>query len=282
MRAVQAHLCLIPLLFSLSLSTAAPEPHHNPLEQWVREKRAADHQCCTLAALDTVATGIRQDLDVLTQSVFEIGFNLQEFINLGMQEKYPAHSCTHLCYAKPGTPSGWYYVRGGGGGPPHKVYCDMEMQGSPFGATQGWMKVVDFNMQRPHEYCPEGFRLVHQQGQRACAKTVGRGCQSVLFPLHGIPYRRLCGRAGAFQVGTNNAFHRFECPHCSINQPYLDGISITHHAHPHRRHIWSLAASWTGFRDKHYPVVCPCGTGKGTPPPDFVGLTANLEISKVA
>lgn len=273
MRAVQAHLCFFSLLFSLS--TAAPELRHHPLEEWLRqEKRAAAPQypqCCTLSALDTVATGIRQDLNVLTQSVFEIGFNLQEFINLGLQEKYPAHSCSHLCYAKPGTPSGWYYVRGGQ--TPHKMYCNMEMYGSPFGATQGWMRAIDFDMRRPQEYCPEGFRLVHQQGQRACAKTVGRGCQSVLFPLHGIPYRRLCGRARAFQVGTNNAFHRFQCasPHCNINQPYLDGISITHHAHPHRRHIWSLAASWTGFRDKHYRAVCPCATGEGTPPPDFVG-----------
>lgn len=237
--------------------------------------RTAD-QCCTVDFLNGFADGIQEDLDILTEAVFEIGFNLQEFINLGMMEKYPASSCSHLCYAKPGTPSGWYYIRGGKGVPPHRMYCNMDMQGSPFGSAQGWMKAIDFDMRRPDQQCPEGFKFLYQQGQRVCAKTVEKGCQSITFPLYDIPYKRLCGRAGAFQVGTNNAFHRFKCDHCTtINDPYVDGISITYD-YP-RKHIWSLAATWTGNYGR---AVCPCATGRGTPPPKFVGDNYFCEIGK--
>jgi hypothetical protein len=229
-----------------------------------------------LDSLDEFSSTIQQSLDVLTQSVFEIGFDLQEFINLGMMEKYPASSCSHLCYAKPATPSGWYFIKGNKG--THKVYCNMEMRGSPFGSAQGWMKAIDFNMRRPGEQCPEGFRFIYQQGQRVCAKSVNRGCQSVSFPLHDMPYRRLCGRAGAFQVGTNNAFHRYQCDNCTtINDPYVDGISLTYDSP--RQHIWSLATSWTGYRSR-YPGVCPCARGEGTSPPEFVGDNYFCEVGE--
>ncbi len=250
----------------------------NPLDKWVRSKRDNVWQFCTIDALEQLETTLREDLDILTQSVFEIGFNLQEFINLGMVEKYPAQSCSHLCYAKPGMPSGYYYISPGKGKSPYRMFCNMEMQGSPFGSTQGWMKVADFDMRRPQDACPKGFRFVHWQGQRVCAKTVRGGCQSVTFPLYGFPYGRLCGRGGAFQVGTNNAFHRFNCEHCSINDPYVDGISITHGSP--RRHIWSLATSWTGYLKKGYTAVCPCAAGKGTPPPAFVGDNYFCEVGQ--
>ena len=262
------------ILYQCSGRELGAEP--NSLEAWLRDKRAVQPQCCTVDALDAIAERIQEDLDILTQSVFEIGFNLQEFINLGMLEKYPAASCSHLCYAKPATRSGWYYIKGGKG--PHRMFCNMEMHGSPFGSTQGWMKAIDFDMKRPDQECPKGFKFIHQQGQRVCAKTVKKGCQSIIFPLYGIPYKRLCGRAGAFQVGTNNAFHRFACDDCTIDGPYVDGISLTYD-YP-RKHIWSLAASWTGYRDSRYRAVCPCAKGKGTQPPKFVGDSYFCEVGQ--
>ena len=256
--------CLLLQLCSSSKELAVD----NNLEAWLRSKRTAP-QCCTADLLNGIADGIQEDLDILTQSVFEIGFNLQEFINMGMVEKYPAPSCSHLCYAKPGTPSGWYYIRGRKGVPPRRMYCDMDMQGSPFGSTQGWMKAIDFDMRRSDQHCPKGFTFLHRQGQRVCVKTVERGCQSISFPLYDIPYKRLCGRAGAFQILTNDAFNRYACSPCTINDPYVDGISITYD-YP-RKHIWSLAAS-LGIHEQ-----CPCATG-GAPPPKFVGNNYFCEV----
>lgn len=258
------------LLLCLLCGSEAEKRRPNSLEKWIRNKREAPKdQCCTLGALDVLADTLQQDLDFLLQAVFDIDFTLQEFIQLGTVEKYPAPSCHYLYYAKYAT-SGYYYIGKGEGITPHKVYCNMDMSGSPFGSTQGWMKVADFDMRRKGEECPPGFQLVEQQGLRLCAKKVEKGCQSIKFPLYGVPYQRLCGRASAFQLGTNNAFHRFNCDHCNtIDSPYVDGISITHD-YP-RRHIWSLAASWTSYNGKAYRGLCPCSRGKGTGPPDFVG-----------
>ena len=235
---------------------------------WGYERQQAT-SCCTQESLDTLSNSIRQDLNMLTQSVLEIGFVLQQFINLGTLEQYPTPSCRHLCTAKPNMPSGYYYI-GQGRIHPHRMYCDMEMSGHPFNGEPGWLKVADFDMRRAHEECPYNFNVVYHQNLTLCAKSVrGKGCQSVTYPLHGVPYQRLCGRASAFQVGTNNAFHRFQCEHCTIDDPYVDGLSITYD-YP-RKHIWSLAASWTGYYVDGYRAVCPCANGQGTPPPEFVG-----------
>lgn len=251
-------------------------------ERWIRSKRSGGGaQCCTTSALDELQSNLQDDLALLTQTVFEIGFNLQEFIHLGQQEKYPAYSCKDIYYAKPGSPPGWYWLHG-----PKtitdahaaKMYCEMHMDVSIFGHTQGWLRVANLDLSDPYQECPSGFHLIHKQDKRLCAKNIKKGCQLIKFPTHYVEYKRVCGRARAFQVGTNNAFHRFKCDHCTIDDPYLDGLSITY-GHP-RKHIWSLGASWTAFKDKNYRAVCPCAKGEGTSPPKFVGDNYFCEFSK--
>lgn len=250
-------------------------------QHWIRDRRSGGAQCCTADALDELQSSLQEDIDLLTQTVFEIGFNLQEFIHLGLQEKYPALSCKDLCYAKPGTPSGMYWLSGPktiADSHPAKMYCEMKMDVPIFGTTQGWMRVADLDLSDPTQECPSGFHLIHKQGKRLCGKNVEKGCQSIKFPSHYVEYQRVCGRAHAFQVGTNNPFHRFKCDHCSIDDPYLDGISVTY-GYP-RQHIWSLGAAWTAYRDSDYRAVCPCSKGKGTPPPKFVGDNYFCEFGK--
>ena len=250
-------------------------------ESYVRNRRSSGDQCCTLDALDQLQNGIQEDVDLLTQTVFEISFNLQEFIHLGQQEKYPADSCKDLCYMKPGSPSGYYWLHGPkaiSDAHPAKMYCAMKMDVPIFGTTQGWMRVANLDLSDPYQECPSGFHLIDKQGKRLCAKDAKKGCQSIKFPSHYVEYQRVCGRVRGFQVGTNNPFHRFKCDHCTINDPYLDGVSVTY-GHP-RKHIWSLGAAWTGYRDEDYRAVCPCAKGQGTPPPKFVGDNYFCESGK--
>ena len=249
-------------------------------EKWIRNRRSGD-QCCTASALDDLKETIQVDLDVLTQTVLQIDFTLQEFIHLGLLEKYPSYSCKDLYYSKPGSPPGWYWLRGPKTIPdahPAKMYCEMQMDIPIFGTTQGWMRVANLDLSDPYQDCPYGFSLIHKQGKRLCAKDIDKGCQSIKFPSYYIKYQRICGRARAFQVGSNNPFHRFKCDHCTIDDPYLDGISVTY-GYP-RQHIWSLGAAWTAYKDKDYRAVCPCAKGKGTPPPKFVGDNYFCEFGK--
>ena len=259
------------------LADCAPD---NKAIEYGRVKRSGSDQTCTLDALDELRESLQNELDFLTQTVLEIGFNLQEFINLGLQEKYPAPSCSALYYSKPQMPSGHYWLSCGKPDvAPAKMYCNMHKDVPGFGSTYGWMQLAHLDMKDSSQYCPDGFKEVNQQGKRACAKTVERGCQSIVLPTYHIQYSRVCGRAHAYQIGSNNAFHRFGCKHCTIDDPYVDGISVTYGSYP-RQHIWSLAASWTDYKDKNYRALCPCSKGKGTPAPEFVGYNYFCETGK--
>ncbi len=250
-------------------SHAFAEAETNSFQEWIRMKRTGATQCCTVDALDELRDTLQNDLDFISQSVLEVGFNLQEFINLGMDAKYPASSCSSLFYTKPYMPSGDYWL-GEAKHSPKKMHCVMDMHNPTMGPTQGWLELVNLDVTDKRQQCPDGFRVVEQQGKRLCEKKVDRGCQSIVLSSYGVQYSRVCGKASGFQIGTNNAFFRYECDHCTIDGPYIDGISITHGKHP-RKHIWSLATSWTDYRDDSYRAVCPCAKGRGPQPPSFVG-----------
>ncbi len=240
----------------------------NSLQDWIRMKRTGD-QCCTVGALDELRETLQKDLEFISQSVLEVGFNLQEFINMGMDPKYPAPSCSALFYTKPYMPSGYYWL-GKAKENPKKMHCVMDMPTPMMAPTQGWLELINLDMKDKHQDCPAGFSTIEQQGKRLCVKNVAQGCQSILLPSYGVQYSRVCGRASGFQVGTNNAFFRFACDHCTIDDAYVDGISITHGKYP-RKHIWSLGASWTPYHNDYYRAVCPCSKGRGQKPPAFVG-----------
>lgn len=243
---------------------------NSAFDQWVRNKRTGGNRgnCCK---------DVRNDLQ---DQINELAYNLQVLINLGQVKDYPAYSCHQVASWKPGSQSGYYWLQGP---PDYKqayaahMFCQMDMDIPIFGTTQGWMKIANLDLTE-HKYCPEGFELVYYQDRTFCRRSADKGCVSIIFPVHYIEYKRICGRARAYQVGSNNAFHRFECNHCSIDDPYIDGLSFTYGKHP-RRHIWSLAASWTEYKDD-YRALCPCAKQRGTAPPKFVGNDYFCETGK--
>ena len=99
-----------------------------------------------------------------------------------------------------------------------------------------------------------------------CRKTANPGCSSVIFPTGGF-YSEVCGRVYGYQKGSPDAFSGAAV---SINQPYIDGVSITH-GHP-RRHIWTLAA--TTSLD-----FCPCSSNPPVTVPSFVGTDYFCDVS---
>ena len=61
---------------------------------------------------------------------------------------------------------------------------------------------------------------------------------------NGIPYSRVCGRIIACRFGTPDAFsgYRIQNQHTTLDDAYVDGVSITYWQNP-RHHIWTFAAS---------------------------------------
>lgn len=281
---VTALLIFLVLLQVGSCSEKMAEDGVATLQHQILSKRSGSSvrgkQCCSQETLNNLKESLEDDLELLTQTVFEIGFSLQEFIYLGQNSKYPAYSCHQIFGSKPASPSGYYWLRGPKGydtAYAARMYCNMQMDIPIFGTTQGWMQVANLNMNDPHQKCPRGFKLITRP-VRLCVKTAKRGCSSILFPTHFIQYKRVCGRVVGYQVGSNNAFHRFECDHCGIDDPYVDGISVTYGGHP-RKHIWSFAANWVE-KKSGYPAQCPCAKNSRSQTPDFVGNDYFCETGK--
>ena len=173
--------------------------------------------------------------------------------NLGECQENPAISCSKIAQENPTASSRHYWVRTPTTGSSTEVYC--EMNTTHCGNSTGpWMRIAFLNMTNPTYQCPEGFALIPEP-RRSCGKEDG-GCTSAFFASFNIPYSKVCGRVIGYQVGEPDAFKPyFYGRYRTINNVYVDGISITHGLTP-RRHIWTFAAAEDEIHSSY--TVCPC------------------------
>jgi hypothetical protein len=59
-----------------------------------------------------------------------------------------------------------------------------------------------------------------------------------MFPTQGIQYSQICGRIIGYQVGRPGAFVNFFRERDTVNDHYVDGVSLTY-GNP-RQHIWTF------------------------------------------
>ena len=136
-----------------------------------------------------------------------------------------------------------------------------------------WYRVAYLNMSDPSQQCPSVWREYTSDGIRMCARPTSSGgnCPSTLYPVS-HQYSKVCGKVIGYQFGSPDAFaHGITTApkNLMIDQPYLDGISITHGT-PDRTHIWSYVAgaSENGTGCSFYN--CPCSNSDYAPP-SYVG-----------
>ena len=142
-----------------------------------------------------------------------------------------------------------------------------EMCGGP-----GWRRVAFINMADPNQDCPQGLSLTGFS-IRSCgrAHTGYTNCSSVMFPVDGPQYSRVCGRATTYRWGENYAFYSYHTTRQTIDSHYVDGLSLTHGSP--RTHIWTFASGlFSGTSgDSHPKFRCPCDPGNTHGSPPFVG-----------
>ena len=111
------------------------------------------------------------------------------------------------------------------------------------------------------QQCPDGFRLVNRNTAplRTCGRPGNlRGCVSTTFPVLGIEYSQVCGRIIGYQFGSPGAFYPYafrDPPQNSIDDYYVEGVSITHGQSP-KQHIWTLTVALAEILSN--VNVCPC------------------------
>ena len=189
-----------------------------------------------------------EDLGTLQNSRDELTRTIVDNMEIASTEQGASSVNPCVKQAKKSSPSGFYWTQNTIGHPV-PVYCDMNR--ICCGESGTWLRVAHINMTDPTHSCPQGFSTVSTAPRRCYSSS---GCKSVIFPLHGIEYQKVCGRIIGYQYGQPNAFHGGTH---SIDQTYVDGISITHGGpYCNRKHIWTFAAA----RDEEYSdnSRCPC------------------------
>ena len=134
----------------------------------------------------------------------------------------------------------------------------------PICGPGNWLKVIHLNMSDPLQECPTPWKLNDNSITRSCGrpKTVHPSCSSGFFHTYGFEYGEVCGRVIGYSDGTPDGFRRDNdlMQSETLNDVYVDGVSVTHGLHP-RTHIWTFAAGFnTGSSAKRRPQqsACPC------------------------
>ena len=130
-----------------------------------------------------------------------------------------------------------------------------------------WYRVACLNMSDPTQQCPSAWREYNSSGIRTCGRPTSGGCPGKIYNVN-RQYSRVCGRVIGYQYGSTDAFSVTDST--SVNQIYLNGVSITHGIP--RVHIWSFAAGVSEQGNCNGNTIknkCPCSGGQ--PSPSFVG-----------
>ena len=128
-----------------------------------------------------------------------------------------------------------------------------------------------------HDGCPAGLEQLTAGGRKLCSKTVDSGCSSVTISTNGVSYSKVCGLVYGYLKDSSDGFERYAIcgkkglPKCTIDQPYIDGVSITHGSSP-RQHIWTLTGS-------PFVYYCPCGNNPAVTAPSFIGQDYFCDVS---
>ena len=77
----------------------------------------------------------------------------------------------------------------------------------------------------------------------------------------------MCGQLRGYQYGAPNAFHHYYAKAQTIDNVYVDGVSITYGLP--RKHIWTYANGMN--LGTQLLLTCPCNNNNGLCPPQFVG-----------
>ena len=179
-------------------------------------------------------------------------------------------SCAAL---PPFSSSAYYWIQPSIGSPPVQVYCDFNRQ-CGCGGSLTWTRVAFLNMSDPNEVCPSNW-TTYTSPRRACGNGDGTGysgqCDSVIYPnTMGQTYSRVCGRVIAYQYRNTAAFYTLitQNSNRTIEQQYLDGVSITHGSAGSRQHVWSFASTLSDNYDtqaRYQLSACSCSSSNNWP-----------------
>ena len=223
--------------------------------------------------LNDSCANLNQVIQSLAQSTEQLldqfSARLDSVLNLGSSAQFAASSCSDIAATLPNNISGYYWILSSAN-VPIRVYCDLV---KVLCGQRGWTRVAYLNMNDPTPSCPSAWYLnavSNTSGLCGRPQPSTAGCFSVNYPVNGVLYSKICGWVRGYNYKTNDGFFRYgcssPCQYTAIDQPYLDGVSITRKS-PSRQHVWSYVTANVGGG------TCPCypGGSYANSIPSFVG-----------
>ena len=202
-----------------------------------------------------------QDIQMMEEEKEATGDSIEE--NIKDEEEpvgtiYDAESCSEL-WKKYNVSTGKYNLRINGS-IAKNVQCYMMKFCN---IMDGW---TSMGLMRAFNGCRPSFILNENHSNECTRKKSAPGCAGITFPSHRIEYTTICGIVLGYQKGRTGGFYKNK----SINEAYLDGVSITRFVDGERVHVYSFAAG----RDEQRNIqrCCPCkARPRGIYVPSFVG-----------
>ena len=108
------------------------------------------------------------------------------------------------------------------------------------------MRVVDLDMTNSSHQCFEGF-TTNEQG---CTRIeMAPGCSETNLSTFSFHFSEVCGQISGYSLKSPDGFGKHNTdarsPNPTVDDNYVDGISLTVGQHP-RKHIWTFAAASGG------------------------------------
>ena len=102
-----------------------------------------------------------------------------------------------------------------------------------------WRNVFYFNGSNTNQLCPGDWTT--QSADTGCSGA-SSSCQSAFSGDISPAYNKVCGRVIGRGTNTPDGFIRFGGGQTTIEDNYVDGVSVTHGASGSRMHIWTFGA----------------------------------------
>ena len=187
--------------------------------------------------------------------------SLNDHINLiisatfGQLKGYPAPSCQAIHKLHPSFKSGYYWVTSSNGSS-IRVDCDMTKSCKNF--TGGLTRVAVLNDVTRPSICSGNFTI--DENIQCIRSSAEPGCSHIVFPLMNMSYSHICGSVESSFFGNPDGFiGNSRSTSTTINDNYVDGISLTYGNKSSRTHIWTFIADGANIQN------CPSNI------PEYVG-----------
>ena len=150
------------------------------------------------------------------------------------------------------------------------VFAKEEMEWvARLGLGSNWTTIANFSVSKAGQNCPSPWLKVKENGTTMCRRSSGNpGCSSVSYTHNKMKYSKVVGLVRGYQKGITESFYASKYSNYGINDPYVDGVSITI-GHP-RRHVWTYASGYSSDLGSGL-YNCPCSVIRGPEAPPYVG-----------